>query len=101
MPQPLRRERGEPLRQLDHRPMREPGEQHVRQCVELRAHGGIDARIGVAEQIHPPRAHGIEVAIPVEVGEPRTLAACDGHERQRLVHLHLRARMPHRFAATG
>ena len=61
---------------------------------ELRGDRRVDARIRVAEQIDPPGAHRIEVAAAVEIVEPRAVAARDGHERQRFVQLHLRARMP-------
>ena len=95
MAEPAGRQRREPLGELDHRPMREAGEHHVLELVELRGDRGADARIRVAEEIDPPRAHRVEIAAAVEIVEPRTLAARDRHERQRLVLLHLRARMPH------
>ena len=94
-----RRERGQPFREFHHRAVREAGEQHVVEFVQLRAQRGHDARLAVAEEIHPPRAHRVEVAAAVEVVQPHTFAAGDRHERQRLVHLHLRARMPYGGAA--
>ena len=43
--------------------VREAGEDHVLERLQLRAHGGVDARIGVTEQVHPPGADGIQVAL--------------------------------------
>ena len=60
----------------------------------LRGDGGADARMGVAEEIDPPRADGVEVAFAVEVLEPHPAAAADGNRRQVLVVAHLRARVP-------
>jgi hypothetical protein len=55
---------------------------------------GIDARVGVPEKIHPPRADRIEVAPAVEIIEPASGPARHGDERQGFVMLHLGARMP-------
>ena len=43
----------------------------------------------------------VEIAAAVEVVQPRALAARDGHERQPLVMLHLRAGMPDGPQASG
>ena len=69
------------------------------ELAELRGDRGADARLAVAEQVHPPRRHGVEDALPVEVLEPHAFGARDRHERQRLVRLHLRARVPDRREA--
>ena len=77
----------------------EAGENDVLQGVELGAQRGVDARIGVAEQVDPPRADGVEIALAVEVVQPGALAARDGDERQCArvginVLFHLGAGMP-------
>ena len=92
--EPRGRDAHERLGELDGRLVREAGEDHVLQPIELRAHRGVDARVGVAEQVHPPGADGIEVALAVEILEPDAFAAPDRDQRQLLVVLHLRARMP-------
>jgi hypothetical protein len=74
--------------------VRETGEHHVLELVQLRDDGGTDARIRVSEEVDPPRAHAVEIATTVEVIEPRAFAARDRHERHCLVLLHLRAGMP-------
>ena len=74
--------------------MRKSGEHDVLELGELGADGGVDRRVAVPEQINPPRAYRIEIAPPVEIVEPRPVGAGDRHQRQRLVQLHLRARMP-------
>jgi hypothetical protein len=95
-PETCGRDRRERLRQCDHRLVREAGENHLLEPLELRAHRRVDARVGVTEQRHPPGAHGIEIAPAVVVLEPRALAAAYGDQRQlALVVLHLRARVPH------
>ena len=63
--------------------------------VELRGDRGVDARVRVAEQVHPPGADGVEIAPAGEILEPHARAAPDRDQRQLLVILHLRARMPH------
>ena len=95
-----RRQCREPFRELDHGTVGEAREQHVLERRELVDDRGVDARVRVAEQVDPPRRDGVEVAAPLEVEQPRALAARDRHDRQRLVHLHLRARVEHRRAAS-
>ena len=94
-----RRQCREPFRELDHGTVGEAREQHVLERRELVDDRGVDARVRVAEQVDPPRRHGVEIAASLEVEQPRALAARDRHDRQRLVHLHLRARVEHRRAA--
>ena len=60
---------------------------------------GVDARLGMAEQVDPPGTDGVEIAPAVAVVEPAALRTRDGDDRQRLVLLHLRAGMPYRGAA--
>ncbi len=92
-------EPGEPFGELDGAGMGEPGEHHVLEGVELFAQRRVDRRVRVAEEVDPPRAHRIEIAATVEVVQPGSLAARDGHQREALVGLHLRAGMPHRREA--
>ena len=73
---------GETLRQLDHRGMRATCQQHMVELIDLVAQRRADARIGVAEEVDPPRTDGIEVATAIEVVQPCTLGARDRHERQ-------------------
>jgi hypothetical protein len=69
--------------------------------VELGLEGVADARVGVAEQVDPPRADAVEVAPAVHVDEPRAFAPGDGDEGQLLVVLHLGARVPHGGEGAG
>jgi hypothetical protein len=94
-----RRERREPLGQLDRRTVRRAREHRVLELAELRDDRRADARLAMAEQVDPPRRHRVEQAAAVEVLEPHAVGARDRHERQRLVRLHLRARVPHRREA--
>src|SRR5262245_16034134 len=80
--------------------MREASKHHMLQLRELLRQCGIDARIGMSEQIHPPRADRIEIATSLEIEQPCALTARDGHERQRLVLFHLRAWMPYSAQTT-
>jgi hypothetical protein len=92
--QARRGKRSEPLGKLDRRCVREACQHHVLEAAELARDRGADARVGVAEQVDPPRADRVEVAAAVGVVEPHALAALDGDHRQPLVVLHLRARVP-------
>ena len=71
------------------------------QRIELIFDGGIDARIGMPKQIHPPRTHAVQIASPVVVIQPNPIAALNRNQRQLLVRLHLRAGMPDGFEATA
>src|ERR1700733_7404058 len=88
-------ERGEGLGERDHRLVREAGEDHLLEPLELRGDRGVDARVGVAEQVHPPGADRIQVTLAVVVLEPSAAGSPYGDHGQLLVILHLRARMPH------
>jgi hypothetical protein len=50
----LRRQADKPLGQFDHRLVREAGHHHVLDLFQLVRDGGIDVRVGVPEQVHPP-----------------------------------------------
>ena len=78
-----------------HRFVREPGENHVLQLVQLRFHGSVDPWICVPEEARPPRADAIDIPIACEILEPYTGSAPDRNQRQVFVIFHLRARMPH------
>ncbi|MNC84768.1 hypothetical protein D3C83_03340 [compost metagenome] len=93
------RESRQPLREQHHRLVREARQHHVLERIELRGERRVDARLAVPEEIHPPRADRIEVALALEVVEPAALRARDRNERQRFVLLHLGARVPHRAPA--
>ena len=73
---------------------RQNGKGAVLEALELGTHRGIDAWVGVTEQVHPPRADGIEIAPACVILEPGSAAAPDRDRRLCLVVLHLRARMP-------
>ena len=89
----------EPFGELDHRRVREAREHDVLELSQLLGDRTVDGGMRVAEEVHPPRAHRVEITAAVEIDEPRALATRDGHEREALVRLHLRARMPHRREA--
>src|SRR6185437_10082746 len=89
-----RREAHQLLGQFDRRRMGEAGEDHVLQRARLLGQRGGDARVGMPEQVGPPRADAVEVAAAFGVVEPRAFAAHDRYERDRLVVAHLGAGMP-------
>ncbi|MNF44326.1 hypothetical protein D3C84_254330 [compost metagenome] len=88
------------LGQFDHRLMAEASQNHVLQLIDLILDALIDARVGVAKHVDPPRADGVEVALAFEVFEPDAFAALDRDQRQLFVVFHLGAGMPqHREVA--
>ena len=89
----------QPLGKLDRGTMRESGQHDVLQRVELVDDRGVDRRVSVTEQIDPPGADRVQISVAVEIVQPRAAAARDWNERQGLVLLHLRARMPDGGAA--
>ena len=75
--------------------MGEARKNHVLELIDLRMQRGIEPGVGMAEQVDPPGADGIQVALALEVFQPHALAAADRNQRQvLLVILHLRAGMP-------
>ncbi len=77
--------------------MGEAGENHMLEFFELPVYGSADRGIGMPEQIHPPGADGIQIAVTVHVLQPDTPAPAYGDERHLpLVILHLGTRMPYR-----
>ncbi|MNN39509.1 hypothetical protein D3C81_1535480 [compost metagenome] len=73
-------QRGQALGQFHRGGVRAAGEHHVPERVQLARQRGVDARVGVAEQVDPPRAGGVEIAAAVGIEQPRAFAA---HDRQR------------------
>ena len=51
------------------------------QLIELLLDPLVDARVGVAEDVHPPGADGVDVALAVEVLQPHPLAPPDRDQR--------------------
>ena len=92
-------QRAEALRQLHHRLVRQSGQHHVIERVELARQRGLHARVAVAEQVDPPGADRVEVAPAVGVDQPRPFGARDREQRLGFEPLHLRAGMPDRAAA--
>ena len=90
----FRRDAHQRLGKLDRRLVREAGQHHVVEPVELRLQCRDDARVAVAEQARPPRADRVEIAPSVVAVQPGAFGAGDRHHRQRFVVVHLRARMP-------
>src|SRR6185436_4976213 len=86
----------QPLGELDGRLVRAAGEEHVLQLSQLVRERGVDARVGMPEEIHPPRADRVEIPPAVEIVEPAPGAARHRNQRQDFVMLHLGARMPYR-----
>ena len=70
-------------------------EHGVFQRVDLIAQRGVDVRVAVTEEIHPPRTHRVEITLAVKVIQPATSSTRHRNQRQRFMLLHLRARMPH------
>jgi len=94
------RQPDQPLGQLHRRAVRGAGQHGVLQHVQLRLDRGVDMRIGMAEQVDPPRAGAVQVALAVEVDQPGALAARDRQRRHGVEPRILRARVPDRRAAT-
>ena len=96
-----RRDAGQALGELDHRTLRQAGEHHVLEIVELGCDRRVDLRMRVPEQVDPPRADGVEIAAAVEIVKPRTAAPRNRNQGPGLVPLHLRARVPDGGTAAG
>ena len=92
--QTLGYERRQPLRELDRGAMGEIRKDDVLEPIQLRRNPRIDLLVRMPEEIRPPRADDIEIALSVHVVEPRPLCVVDHHRRQLLIVLHLRTRMP-------
>ncbi|MNV47961.1 hypothetical protein D3C71_1398450 [compost metagenome] len=90
-----RGDRQQALGQQHRRFMAEPGQHHLLQLGGLPGDGRADARLRMAEQIGPPTAHRVQVALAVVIDQPRAFATGDRQQRQGVrVFTHLRARVP-------
>lgn len=82
--------------------MREAGEHHMLQRIQLLLDRRANARIGMAKQVGPPRADGIEITLAIEVFQPHAVAATNRDHRHGLIAIavvrrmvtHLRTRVP-------
>ena len=92
--QPLGCHIDQAFREVDHRFMGEAGKHGVFQLLGLLVDGLVDAWVGVAEQVHPPGADRVNVAVAVKVVEPDALAALERNQRQGFVVLHLGTGVP-------
>ena len=77
------------------------GQHHVGQGAQLLADGVVHASITVAEQVDPPGAVGVKVALPCRVFQPGAIAPGDGQRRQVLGPRHLCAGVPHSIKAAA
>ena len=75
--------------------MGEAREQDMLKFFQLTGQCAVDSRIAVAEQVDPPRADGVQVALAFEVFKPHALATADRDNGEPFMVLHLCARMPH------
>ena len=82
------------LGEFDRRFVREAGQHHVIEAVELVLERGDDARMAMAEQAGPPGADRVQIAAAVVAGQPDALGLGDRQHRQGFVIVHLRARVP-------
>ena len=94
MPEMMAGQRRQPLGELHHRFVREAGEHDVLEGLQLLAQCGVDAGVGMAEQVGPPRADAIKQRISLLVIKPASLSFGNGNQGQRFVMLHLCARVP-------
>ena len=74
--------------------MGEAGQHGVLQGVELLVQGRVDARVGMAKQVDPPRADGVQVTMTIVVMQPRALGVVDSDQGHGFVVLHLGTRVP-------
>ncbi len=90
------RQRRQALGQLHRRRMRAAGQHDVFKRLQLLHERRVDRRIGVAEQVDPPRTDGVEIALAVGVDQPGAVSAGDGQRRfvGRRIGPQARARMP-------
>ena len=95
------REGAQTLREFDDWLVCAAGEHGVFEGVELVFQRCIDTRIGMAEQVDPPGADCVQIAVVRAIVEPRALASCDRDQRQTLVVLHLGAGVPDGTQAAG
>jgi hypothetical protein len=88
-------EGGEAFGQFDHRRVREAGQHHVVEAVDLIVQRGSQRRVAVAKQVDPPRADAVKDPPALGIDEPHAFGTSDRDERLPLfVQLHLRTWMP-------
>src|SRR5579864_8713836 len=88
------REYLETLGKFDGGLVRAPREHRVFERIELILQRRVDTRVGVAEQVDPPGADGVEIATAFLIVEPRAGTARDRDERKAFVMFHLGAGVP-------
>ena len=90
------------LGQVDHGLMGKAGQDDMLKLANLFLDRGVDSRIGMAEQVDPPGAHGVDEPVALKVFQPDTFAPLDRDQWQgSFMVFHLGAGMPHGFEATG
>ena len=92
--EPLRRQLDQTFAQLDHGLVAESGQDDVLELLQLVANGRIDAGIGVAEEIDPPGAHRVDVAVTFEILQPDAFAPFYRNGGKGFAVLHLCAGVP-------
>ena len=70
------------------------GKDDMLERINLLLDRAINVGVAVPEEVCPPRAHNIEILLPVNVLQPYACAALYNDGRQLLIVLHLRAGMP-------
>ena len=85
---------GELLGQVHCRPMAEPGQQDMLELLRLAGDPAADVGIGMAEEVDPPAADGIEIAPSVEIVKPDPLGTLDGDQGEGFMVFHLGAGVP-------
>ncbi|MNV28823.1 hypothetical protein D3C71_1200260 [compost metagenome] len=94
-------EGGQALGQLHHGRVGKARQHHVVELAQLVHQRGLDVWVAVAEQVDPPGADAVQVALPIGAVEPRALGARNGHGRLGFVPLHLGAGVPDAGEAAG
>ena len=89
------------FRQRHHRLMGKTCQHDVVELAQLVYQRGADVRVAVAKQVDPPGADAVQVTLAVHAMQPHAFGPGNRNRRLRLVQLHLRAGVPHRFQAAG
>ena len=74
--------------------VRESGQDDMFQRLQLCLERSVDARVGMAEQVHPPRTDPVQIALAIEIDQPCALTPRHRNERQGFVVFHLGAGVP-------
>src|SRR5690606_33799579 len=75
--EPRRRQRQQPLGQLDGRRMTEAGQDDLFELARLLCDGSADSGMGMAEQVGPPAADRVEIPLAGYILHPAAFAAAD------------------------